>query len=76
MALLCIAGLGALAYQAHDVRLGFTLVEGLPEDAAARQAADDAGEGFAPGIIAPTEVLVEGQGITAPSDDLARCCRA
>ena len=70
VALLCIAGLGVLAYQAHDVRLGFTLVEGLPEDAAARQAANDASAGFAPGIIAPTEILVEGQGIASNPDDL------
>jgi RND superfamily putative drug exporter len=70
VALACIAGLGALAYQAHDVRLGFTLIEGLPDDAAARQAADDAAAGFAPGIVAPTEVLVEGQGIATNPDDL------
>lgn len=42
-----------------DLELGFTAIRGLPESADERQAALAAGQGFAPGVVAPTELLVE-----------------
>lgn len=42
-----------------NIELGFTAIRGLPEAAEERQAALAAGQGFAPGVLAPTEVLVE-----------------
>ena len=42
-----------------ETELGFTAIRGLPEEAEERQAAVAAGEGFAPGILAPTVLLVE-----------------
>ena len=42
-------------------RLGFTLVRGQPENAEVKVAAVNAARGFAPGIVSPTEVLLEGR---------------
>jgi len=42
-----------------ETELGFTAIRGLPAETEERQAALAAGEGFAPGILAPTELLVE-----------------
>jgi RND superfamily putative drug exporter len=42
-----------------ETELGFTAIRGLPAEAEERQAAVAAGEGFAPGILAPTVLLVE-----------------
>jgi RND superfamily putative drug exporter len=42
-----------------ETELGFTAIRGLPAESEERQAAVAAGEGFAPGILAPTVLLVE-----------------
>jgi putative drug exporter of the RND superfamily len=42
-----------------SMELGFTAIQGLPETAEEREAAQAAGEGFAPGVLAPTVLLVE-----------------
>ncbi len=44
----------------RQMRLGFSLTGGLPADDRVRQAADAASRGFAPGVLSPTEVLLEG----------------
>lgn len=41
------------------LELGFTAIRGLPSEAEERQAALAAGQGFAPGILAPTVLLME-----------------
>lgn len=51
--------------------LGFTLLTGLPEGSTSERALFEAGKGFAPGIVAPTEVLVEGDGVGSRRDALA-----
>ena len=61
----CVAVLAAAAWQLPNLRLGFTSVHGLPADAQERQAAEAVSRAFAPGMLAPTEVLVQGVG----SDD-------
>ena len=58
----CVAGLAVAAWQAQHMRLGFTSVRGLPAGAQERRAADAVGRAFAPGMLAPTEILVEGAG--------------
>jgi len=58
-----------------DLKLGLSFIRALPDDSEPRQAATAAGEGFAPGIVAPTEVLVQGPGIGARRDELARLSR-
>jgi RND superfamily putative drug exporter len=62
MVAVCLAGLAVGAWQAQHMRLGFTSVRGLPSDAQERRAADAVGRAFAPGMLAPTEILVEGAG--------------
>ena len=54
-AALAIASLGLL-----QARLGFTLISGQPPGAEVKVAAGHAARGFAPGIVSPTEVLLEG----------------
>jgi RND superfamily putative drug exporter len=61
----CVAVLAAAAWQLPNIRVGFTSIRGLPADAQERQAADAVSRAFAPGMLAPTEVLAEGVG----SDD-------
>jgi putative drug exporter of the RND superfamily len=59
--LLVLGGIAAAGV--NELRLGFTLLRGFPETSEVRRAAAAAGAGFVPGIVSPTEVLVEGDGI-------------
>jgi RND superfamily putative drug exporter len=53
-------GAGAVAGRwLAETELGFTAIRGLPADTEEREAAEAAGQGFAPGILAPTVLLVE-----------------
>lgn len=70
--LLCVAGLGAAATGLARLELGFGLVDGLPPGSEAARAAKAAGQGFAPGILGPTEVLLERQGIARNREGLNR----
>ena len=74
IAIACIAGLGALAYQARDARLGFTLIEGLPSDAPVARGGGGSGpQGFAAGIVAPTEILDRGaRAVSSRMDQLVK----
>jgi RND superfamily putative drug exporter len=56
--------------------VGQTLIRGLPPEAQARQGYVAAAQGFAPGILSPTVVLVEGEGIVRERAALARLQRA
>jgi RND superfamily putative drug exporter len=67
----CAAGLGAACYGLLDLRLAFTEITGLPAETEERRAYDALGRGFAPGILAPTTVLVEG-GAELDQEALAR----
>jgi putative drug exporter of the RND superfamily len=60
---LCFAGLGAAATGLSRTELGFGLIGGLPAGSEARQAAVAAGQGFAPGILGPTEIILEETGL-------------
>ena len=66
----CAAGLGFAAFQATGLRLGFTPIHGLPSSAVERRAADAAAKGFAPGMIAPTQILVEQPGLGGRIDQV------
>jgi RND superfamily putative drug exporter len=66
---------GALVVAASGLRktdLGFTNVSGLPADSEPRVAAEAAAKGFAPGILAPTEVVLEQPGIAGQRAELER----
>jgi RND superfamily putative drug exporter len=58
-----IAALAIAAGGLVRVHLALTPVRGLSSDAPAATAARDAGEGFTPGIVAPTELVLREPGI-------------
>jgi putative drug exporter of the RND superfamily len=66
-----IALLGAASI-ATGIRLGAPLVTALPADTQPARAQAAAATGFAPGIVAPTEILILGTGVTRQSADLDR----
>ncbi|MEV0454973.1 MMPL family transporter [Catellatospora methionotrophica] len=70
--LLCTGGLVAAALPARHMALGVSFVEALPADHPARQAADAAEAGFSAGILSPTEVLLEGDGVAGRTEQLTR----
>lgn len=72
LVLVCVVGLGAAAYQARNLDLGLGFVQSLPETTSAQRAADAAGKGFAPGIVSPTEIVLEAPGIGEKTDEIAQ----
>ncbi len=58
-ALVCLVGLGAAASGLARLDVGQTLMRGLPADSEPRQAYAAASQGFAPGILSPTVLIVE-----------------
>jgi RND superfamily putative drug exporter len=71
----CTAGLLVAAWGAHDLRLGSPLIRELPASSEVARASTAVADGFAPGILSPTEILVIGPGVarrTAALDRLAR----
>jgi RND superfamily putative drug exporter len=71
-ALLCIAGLLALAALARHLQLGSPLINELPAASEGRAAQSAAAEGFSPGILAPTDILVIGPGVASQTTALTR----
>lgn len=68
---LCVAALLAAAAALATTTLGLTVIRGLPSDSEPRRASLAAARGFAPGILSPTEILVEAPGITSQRLELA-----
>ena len=60
---LVIAVLGAGSWQLRYMQVGFTDVTGLPSSAPQRTGYDALVRGFAPGMLAPTQVVVWGRGV-------------
>ena len=75
VAFLSAGALAAAATGLARIDLGFTLLRGLPADSEPRRAARAAAQGFAPGILSPTEVVVEGSGFRRRRDELVRLQR-
>jgi len=71
-ALGCSAGLLILALPLLRLELGVSFVGALPTDTNVRRAAAAAEAGFAPGILSPTVVVVEGEDIALQRRRLAR----
>ncbi|HEX5289196.1 MAG TPA: MMPL family transporter, partial [Streptosporangiaceae bacterium] len=67
-----VAGLLAAAWGAHTIHLGSPLIRELPASASAARAGAAAADGFAPGILSPTEILVIGPGVARQTTALAR----
>ena len=70
IALGCFVVLALAAIPLTRLDLGLGFVQSLPGDEPAARAATAAAEGFAPGILSPTEVLVEAGGITRQREEL------
>ncbi|HEX6869969.1 MAG TPA: MMPL family transporter, partial [Micromonosporaceae bacterium] len=68
----CVGGLVAATLPLRHLQLGVSFVEALPADHPARQAADQAEAGFADGILAPTELLLQGSGVAQRQAELDR----
>src|SRR2546429_1655557 len=66
------AGLLAAAWGAHTIHLGSPLIRELPASSPAARAGTAAADGFAPGILSPTEILVIGPGVARQTAALAR----
>jgi RND superfamily putative drug exporter len=58
----CVVGLGVAASATRGLGLGSPLIGEMPSSSAVVRASAAASAGFAPGILAPTEVLVIGPG--------------
>ena len=67
----CVAVLAIAALPLTNLSLGVSFVGSLPPDSGVRQAADAAREGFAPGILSPTTVLLEGTDLNRSGGALA-----
>ncbi|MGN6379098.1 MAG: MMPL family transporter [Gaiellales bacterium] len=72
VALLVIAVLGAAATGMRYMHVGFSDVTGLPSDAPQRSGYDALVRGFAPGMLAPTKIVVWGRGVGSQSAALDR----
>jgi RND superfamily putative drug exporter len=66
------AGLLAAAWGTHAIHLGSPLIRELPASASAARAGAAAADGFAAGILSPTEILVIGPGVAGQTTALAR----
>ena len=73
--LLVLVALAWAAWQADAMRLALTPIRGLPAGAAPARAAADAERGFTPGVLAPTEVVIEGRGVGRRRQRLGRLQR-
>ena len=72
IAILAIAALAFAATNVSNMKLGLTFIASLPKQDEVRRAADAAQQGFAPGILAPTEVDLVQPGIGGRRPQLAR----
>lgn len=75
MVVLTVAALIAAAAPLRDASLGFDVIGGLPADAGPRTAAEAAAQGFAAGILSPTEVVVRGPDVVREREALVRLQR-
>ena len=71
-AVACIGVLGLAAAPLANLQLGLSFVQSLPADEPVAVAAAAAHEGFAPGILSPTELLLEGDEVGASRPALQR----
>ncbi|MCU1433016.1 MAG: hypothetical protein JWP95_2121 [Actinotalea sp.] len=72
VALACIGALATAAVPLRQLELGLGFVQSLPANDPTSRAATAAAEGFAPGILSPTELLLEGEGVGADPEALTR----
>jgi putative drug exporter of the RND superfamily len=74
--LLCATGLVLAAVPLRHIKLGVSFVEALPANHSTRTAAAAAETGFVDGILSPTELLIEGNGVAERKAELLRLQQA
>ncbi|WP_191898556.1 MMPL family transporter [Planomonospora parontospora] len=67
----CALGLVLAALPLGGIRLGLDFVGSLPADDPVRKAASAAQQAFAPGVLSPTVVLLEGENIADRREEMA-----
>jgi RND superfamily putative drug exporter len=70
--ILCLLVLGAAASGIVMLELGNPVIRGLPESTSARRGYDLAATGLGPGVLGPTMVVLEDEGIAAKKSELGR----
>lgn len=68
---ICVGGLLAASLPLRQLNLGVGFTSSLPATNPVREATNAASDGFAPGITAPSTLLIEGPGVTDDIDALA-----
>ncbi len=68
----CVAAMVGVGWRATGLRLGAPVIAALPGSTQEAQAEAAAAQGFAAGILSPTEVLVIGNGVTGQTAALDR----
>ena len=68
----CVVLLALAALPLTNLRLGLSFVQSLPEDEPVAVAAAAAQKGFAAGILSPTELILEADGVGTQEDALSR----
>ncbi|MDQ4072441.1 MAG: MMPL family transporter, partial [Actinomycetota bacterium] len=71
VALGCVALLAVCSLGLMRLDLGNPLIRGLPADSPARKAYAAASQGFTPGVLSPTVLILEGEGVTRRRASLA-----
>lgn len=74
--LLCVAGLLLAAAPLRHIKLGVSFIDSLPANSSTYTAARAAETGFVDGILSPTELLIEGNGVAARQAQLLRLQQA
>ena len=69
--ILCIAALGVAATGVRHLALGNPVMRGLPPSNEVHQGYDLAANGLGPGVLGPTMVVVEGEGVGERTTQLA-----
>ena len=69
---LALAVLGGMSSGVVWLQLGNPVIQGLPPDAGPRVAYEQVSEGFAPGVVSPTDIVVEGPGVGSQDQALAQ----
>jgi putative drug exporter of the RND superfamily len=70
--LACVAVLVFAGLQARTLHLGVDVISGLPSGSKPQMAAHAAEAGFAPGVLAPLEVIVRDRGAALPAAGIAQ----
>jgi RND superfamily putative drug exporter len=67
----CIACLVAAASGLRQLELGNPIIRGLPDSSSVKQGYNTAAEAFGPGVLGPTMLVLEGDGVASETAQLA-----